>query len=134
MNAEATLLKESFVKAASNGDVFIESFYNNLFAIAPEARSLFPTDMSAQRKKLLLSFLTIIEAVADEDQLRSYLRLLGQKHAEEYGIQAAHYEIFEEVIMKTLADALAEDWTPELEALWLQTIQFIAAEMNSAES
>lgn len=127
--ADADILRASFLQASASGDVFVENFYRNLFALVPAAATLFPGDMTQQRYKLLISLTTIFEGLDDPRSIYPYMEQLGQKHLE-YGVEAEHYPLMGQALIQTLREALGEGWTPELEVAWLDGYKFIEERMR----
>lgn len=125
------LLSESFRKITQEGEAFVESFYLNLFAEAPETRMLFSEDMEAQQRKLLLSLTTIIGALDKPELLNPYLQELGRTH-QHYNVTPRYYAVAGQALLKTLADYFGEDWTPHLQNAWAEAYEAIAKAMLSS--
>ena len=47
---ELRRVQQSFEQATRNADALAVSFYDHLWALAPEVRAMFPDDMVAQRQ------------------------------------------------------------------------------------
>ena len=50
---QVKLVQQTFGQVAPIADKAADLFYDRLFAIAPEVRSLFPGDLTEQKKKLM---------------------------------------------------------------------------------
>jgi hemoglobin-like flavoprotein len=116
------LLNESFRAITQEGEAFVESFYQNLFAEAPETRMLFSEDMEAQRRKLLLSLTTIVGALDKPELLNPYLQELGRTH-QQYNVTPRYYAVAGQALLKTLADYFGEDWSPQLQIAWTEAYE-----------
>jgi hypothetical protein len=51
--AQIKLVQDSFAKIAPISEQAAVMFYGRLFEVAPAVRSMFPDDLSEQRKKLM---------------------------------------------------------------------------------
>ena len=118
-NVEIELAETSFEKIKPCAIEFVSSFYENLFAAYPETRYLFSTtDMDKQGKKLLNSLVLLVEGLRTPKELIPVLKDLGARH-KGYGIVTEYYPLMGEILLKTFADYLQEDWTPEVAQAWL---------------
>jgi hemoglobin-like flavoprotein len=129
--AQVELVQQSFVKVRPIAYHAADLFYDRLFSIAPELRSLFPQDLSQQKKKLMQMLAT---AVANLHQLQKILpavQALGLRHAG-YGVTNKHYEIVGDALLWTLEQGLGPDFTPPVKKAWTETYVTIAGVMTNA--
>jgi len=131
MRADVNLLKISFRQAASQGDSFVDDFYRNFFALAPDVEPLFEEDMGDLRQKLLNSLRTIIDSIENELFIRSYLGYLGGQHKHLYHVEGKYYPAFGQAIVETLKQYLQEKWTPAYEKAWIEAIQYVSNLMQT---
>jgi hemoglobin-like flavoprotein len=118
-NFNIELAETSFEKIKPRAIEFVSSFYENLFAAYPETRYLFSsTDMEKQEKKLLNSLVLLVEGLRTPELLAPVLKDLGARH-KGYGTVAEYYPLVGEILLKTFAEYLQEDWTPEVAQTWL---------------
>jgi nitric oxide dioxygenase len=122
------LVRLSFAAAAPHADELTAVFYRRLFTTAPEARTLFPDDLSEQRKKLAAALATIVEATARPDQLVPYLQRLGRRHVG-YGAVAEHYPVVADTLKATLAELLGPAWSPSLDDAWSAALDLVSTVM-----
>src|SRR6266700_3532355 len=78
-------------------DEVARRFYEELFALAPEAREMFPADMTLQRAKLFKELDEIAHAIPTLDAFVERARQLGLEHVD-YGVERRHYVAFGEVL------------------------------------
>lgn len=125
-------IRASYARLAGDPDAVAAVFYGNLFAMDPGVTALFKgTDLVAQGRKLM-GALTMV--VASLDRLGSILpqvRALGARHAG-YGVERRHYDLVGAALLKSLSDALGDDFTPDLRASWAAAYGTLAAEMVQA--
>ena len=67
---QVKLVQESFAKVAPISDQAAVLFYDRLFEIAPSVKGMFPTDMSEQRRKLMVMLAAVVKGL---DNLESIL-------------------------------------------------------------
>ena len=119
MSLNIRLLEQSFDLVKSHGMDFVSSFYDNLFADYPEVRPLFTrAEPNEQKKKLLGSLALVVANLRNPTVLADALRGLGARHVS-YGVSPAHYPIVGSTLLKTFAQFLGEDWTPEVRQAWI---------------
>lgn len=125
---ELAIVIETVQIASADRDALARSFYDRLFAIAPNTRELFPDDMTEQRGKLVDEFEFLVGAATDLDTFVDRARELGARHVD-YGVTTADYDAVETALLGALADRLGDDWTPERESAWRRLYRLIAETM-----
>src|SRR4051812_37288416 len=70
----------------SNAGELTRVFYRELFTMRPDARGLFPTDMTNQEEVLLSGILAAIKAMDDPARVEQILRKWGVIHRRDKGI------------------------------------------------
>lgn len=111
------LVKSSFELARPVAADVVAAFYVRLFELAPQLRSMFPQDLTAQRKKLLMVLATAVGALDKIETLLPTLHELGAKHTG-YGVRPEHYDVVGAALLQTLEAGLGEAWTPETAEAW----------------
>lgn len=124
-------LSESLQFLKSKGGAVARAFYAALFERHPGVRSLFPTDMAAQERKLIDSLVAVVEHVGDPGRLTPMLRELGKRHAG-YGAIADHYRIVCALLIECMARESGSAWSDQLEAEWAQALELVSAIMIEA--
>ena len=116
-------------------------FYKRLFELKPEYRSLFPDDMTAQKRKLLRMLAFIVRALdfpekdwrddvpAEEDLLLVVLAL-GRRHSELYRIPDESYVTVGEALLWTLNYGLGEAFTESVREAWLRVYTLLVRTMK----
>jgi len=124
-------LKTSWAAAAQLGDRTAEYFYAALFSLDPGLREMFPIVMGNQRGKLLAALGHIVSHVDDGDTLVAFVRQLGADHRR-FDVRPEHYPVVGQALLHTLATALGDTWTPELQADWAEAYGIVSATMIQA--
>ena len=106
---QVNLVTDSFRKVLPIAGVTADLFYDRLFEIAPELRSLFPEDLIAQKKKFITMLATIVTYLGDFKKIAPVVTGLGMRHVD-YGVIAQHYEPFGAALLWTLAETLGVDF------------------------
>jgi nitric oxide dioxygenase len=115
------LIRERLVPAATD-------FYENLFAVAPELRALFRTDLASQGMRFMSTLATISDLLDAPEELEREAGDLALAHAG-VGVRAAHFAPMGIALMVTLAETLGEAFTPELQAAWHAAYDHFASRM-----
>ncbi len=76
-------------------------FYDTLFAAEPQLRSMFPTDISDQGRKLATTIAVAIDGSDDWSRLAPVLETLARRHLS-YGVKPDHYGMVGAALIETL--------------------------------
>lgn len=111
------LVQESFAKVAPISETAAQMFYGRLFEIAPEVKTMFPADMTEQRKKLMQTLAYVMNGLSKLETVLPAASMLAKKHVS-YGVKAAHYAPVGAALLWTLEKGLGAAWTPPLADAW----------------
>lgn len=125
------LVQTTFAMVEPIADTAAQLFYNRLFEIKPELRSLFPEDLSEQRVKLMKTLKMSVAGLSVTDKILPALQSLGRKHVE-YLVEPGHYDYVGEALIWTLATGLGDAFTDEVKDAWLETYKLLASVMLEA--
>ena len=92
-------------------------FNYRLFDLAPDTRSLFSTAINTQDEKFVMMLDMVIQSLHELDQLSLQLTSLAQRH-QRLNITETDYQMVRQALLWTLATALEENWSLELEKAW----------------
>ncbi|MEO0830608.1 MAG: globin domain-containing protein [Pseudomonadota bacterium] len=127
---DAELCRKSYDMIVRRNANWAEAFYDRLFALIPEARALFPTDLEGQSEKLRATLQVALSMLESPEALVASLRSLGARHVD-YGADADHYQLVSEVLIDTLAECAGDAWTPEVSAAWANVLAVVTGEMRA---
>ena len=134
MAVDAILLRRSLALAFQRDPNLMSNFYRNLFLCHPGIRWMFQRNLRNVQEKMFEQVLrAVVDHLDDDAWLDENLRALGARHAA-YGVTREMYGWFGETLLRTLADALDEDWTDALEAGWAAAYARIVALMYASPS
>ncbi|MEE7447490.1 chemotaxis protein [Methylobacterium radiotolerans] len=122
--AQVALVQGSFAAVQPMGDSVADLFYDRLLETAPQVRSLFPHDLTAQKRKLIAMLALAVANLDKPETLVATVRDLGDRHVG-YGALRAHYEPVGAALLWTLEHVLGPDFTPEIRAAWSETYRVI---------
>ena len=74
------LVQSSFKKVVPIAGTAADLFYDRLFEIAPEVRSLFPQDLKEQKVKLMAMLSTAVSNLHKLDTILPAVKDLGARH------------------------------------------------------
>lgn len=114
------LVQSSFQALVDDVDVTAQTFYDNLFALDPSLKSMFREDSRVQGRKLMQMFLMLVNGLNQPESLVPVLSDMGKRHAG-YGVRPEHFPVVGEALLQTLAQALGDDFTPDIAAAWQTT-------------
>ena len=122
------LVQESFAKVVPIADTAADLFYGRLFEIAPHIRTMFPDDLTEQKKKLMAMLGTVVAGLGRIDTLMPAVRALGQSHAQ-YGVTSAHFAPVGVALLWTLKKGLGDAFTPEVRQAWATAYSVLSQAM-----
>lgn len=114
---QAYLVTASFSDAVARNPRLCDGFYEALFDRAPDARALFPHDLSGQPDKLASALGYVVRSLTQPGRIAEPLREMGRRH-DGYGVTAEQYALVGSVLIETLEKTLEEDWSAEQEDAW----------------
>ncbi|GMU84333.1 MAG: hypothetical protein AMXMBFR47_42030 [Planctomycetota bacterium] len=121
-------IESSFNLLAPRGPELVDRFYAMLFARYPAVRPMFPTEMTAQKRKLLSSIALVIQNLRNLEQIRNVLFEMGRRHAG-YGAQPTHYVAVRDTLIDVMAALTGPQWTAQLTGDWKAAFDFVADRM-----
>ena len=87
---QVQLVQTSFKKVVPIAATAADLFYDRLFEIAPETRTLFPQDLTQQKGKLMSMLGTAVANLHQFEAILPAVRDLGRRH-KGYGVASEHY-------------------------------------------
>ncbi|MFH0296967.1 globin family protein [Bradyrhizobium sp. 31Argb] len=114
---QVKLVQESFSKVAPISEQAATLFYDRLFEVAPAVRSMFPDDMTEQRKKLMAVLAVVVNGLSNLQSVLPAASALAKRHVS-YGTKPEHYPVVGGALLWTLEKGLGEAWTSEVADAW----------------
>jgi nitric oxide dioxygenase len=114
---QVKLVQESFAKVAPISEQASALFYDRLFAIAPKVKSMFPADMTEQRRKLMATLAAVVAGLGNLESILPAASALAKRHVS-YGAKAEHYPVVGAALLWTLEKGLGDGWTPAVADAW----------------
>jgi nitric oxide dioxygenase len=128
---DVALLQSSFAKVEPQSAEFSATFYRILLDKYPQLHPLFAdTDMAKQQSKLMESLRLVVANVENADEIVSSLKNLGKRHVK-YGAALTDYPLVGDALLQSLEQHLGADWTPDVQANWIEAYQTIAGIMTT---
>ena len=114
---QVKLVQQSFSKVVPISDQAAVLFYDRLFEVAPQVKSMFPADMSAQRGKLMATLAAVVNGLGNLQSVLPAASALAKRHVT-YGARPEHYPVVGAALLWTLEQGLGSGWTPEVADAW----------------
>ncbi|MBI5929751.1 MAG: hemin receptor [Chloroflexi bacterium] len=100
-------------------------FYNHLWSIAPETKTMFHLeDIEQQGIKLMQTLGIAVRAIHDLNTIGPFLYDLGQRHIT-YGVSKDQYNLVKSALLTMIEHCLGGDFTPEVREAWDVTYNII---------
>src|ERR1700676_3195317 len=110
---QVKLVQQSFAKVAPISETAATIFYDRLFEVAPSVKSMFPADMTEQRKKLMAMLAVVVNGLGHLESVLPAASALAIRHVG-YGAKAEHYPVVGAALLLTLEKGLGDGWTPDV--------------------
>lgn len=134
--SNAQLLQSNLELVVSRDPDLMQIFYSTLFERYPQVQPLFGRNSRDEQAKMLTEAVAMLVANVDDPEfVKQTMVGVGRKHVD-YGVEDHMYAWVGECLVATLAQVSADEWNPELETAWSQTLQAIsdiAVEAAAAE-
>ena len=114
---QVKLVQESFSKVVPISEAAAVIFYDRLFEVAPSVKAMFPSDMTQQRKKLMMMLAAVVNGLGNLESILPAASALAKRHVD-YGAQPEHYPVVGGALLWTLEKGLGEAWTPDVADAW----------------
>ena len=122
------LVQTSFKKVVPIAGTAADLFYDRLFDIAPPVRTLFPSDLTEQKVKLMAMLGTAVTNLHQLDTILPAVKALGERH-KGYGVSADHYAPVGAALLWAPEKGLGPDFTPETKEAWTAAYTALARVM-----
>jgi nitric oxide dioxygenase len=122
------LIAETARAVETRAEPFGTLFYERLFDLSPETRTLFPSDLTEQRGKLIDELVFLAGAAGDLPTFLDRAHDLGARH-QTYGVRPGDYDSVGAALLDTLALVLGPQWTEECRRAWRALYRLIAETM-----
>ncbi|MCG7492837.1 globin domain-containing protein [Thalassobius sp. Cn5-15] len=128
---EVELIQNAYQTLGPSKGFLTSVFYRRLFAIAPQARPLFPQDMDEQLTKLEKMLDMLVDNLHQPMFFMGKLKRLARRHVG-YGAQPEHYALVGEALIFAI-DEITPGGLPEVErGLWVEIYTAISNTMIDA--
>jgi nitric oxide dioxygenase len=110
---QVALVQQSLAKVEPISDQAAVMFYDRLFEVAPSVKSMFPLDMTEQRKKLMATLAAVVNGLSNLETVLPAASALARRYVG-YGAKPEHYPVVGFALLWTLEKGLGEAWTPDV--------------------
>ncbi len=114
---QVKLVQQSFSKVAPISDQAAVMFYGRLFEIAPQVKSMFPANLTEQRRKLMATLAVVVGSLGNLQSVLPAASALAKRHVN-YGAKPEHYPVVGAALLWTLEKGLGPDWTSDVADAW----------------
>jgi hemoglobin-like flavoprotein len=131
---QTALVRTTWQQVVPIADTAARLFYNRLFELEPDLRSLFGrTDMAEQRRKLMQTLALAVASLDRLETLRPALETLGRRHVS-YGVEDRHYDLVGLALLWTLEQGLGDEYTGSVRHAWTAAYTTLSTIMQNASA
>ncbi|QYK49433.1 MAG: hypothetical protein KF838_06170 [Phycisphaeraceae bacterium] len=127
----ADRLKSTYACVRAHDLRLARTFYNKLFAAAPDLLAMFRSDPESQARKLMAALDAVVRNLEHPQENAAMLADLGRRHVR-YCAKPEHYDLVIDLLIESMQEVLAEpdDAQPILE--WRMALRLVAQQMIAA--
>jgi hemoglobin-like flavoprotein len=103
-------------------------FYGHLFRMVPEARRLFPADMSDQHLRLLEALLLAVDGLDDPAAMEARLLSLGEDQFAR-GVEERHLQYVAHALVRAVRELQPAEWSSSLSSAWIGLYSWMIGHM-----
>lgn len=123
--ADKAAIKQSFSQLTQNESNIAESFYNNLFNMAPLIKPLFKSDRDILEIHFNELFRTAVHKIDHFQELRKDLLALGARH-KSYQAKMSHFDVVKSALLLSIEYELKGQSNDTIMNAWKQYIENIS--------
>jgi len=122
------LIRDSFHQLAPEQEAASQLFYQRLFEIAPDLRTLFRGEIESQGMRFMTTLGVILDHIDNAAALRPHMERLAKGHAA-LGVKPEHFVPMGEALVRTMEETLGDRFPPGARAAWEDAYSHIAGLM-----
>ena len=124
-----TDIRASWTALSMDPDSLTQTFYAELFRLAPEVKPLFGhSDMRSQRRKLAAAIGTVVHHADNLAPVVPVLHEMGSRHVR-YGATEAHYDVVGQALIHAIGTVLGASFTDAVRDAWVLAYTAVASTM-----
>src|ERR1700722_14642180 len=97
---QVKVVQDSFAKVVTISETAAVLFYDRLFEIAPAVKAMFPADMTAERRKLMMILAAVVKGIGDLPSILPAASALSPRHVSS-GAKSEHYPVVGSALLWT---------------------------------
>lgn len=105
-----------------------DRFYENLFAMAPAMREVFPENMRPQKERMAFALLEVVRYLDQPEEVAGYLRQLGAQHKRQIGVKPEDYPYVGRALVRAVSE-ISPSWSSSMSSAWIVVYEWITAHM-----
>ncbi|MEU0242001.1 globin domain-containing protein [Nocardiopsis sp. NPDC006198] len=121
-------VRESCASLPTGSTRLSESFYANLFVMAPDVRAMFPDDIRPQQRRMADALVEVVRYLDAPDHVAQFLRELGGRHYRELGVRPEHYPFVGRALVRAVSE-VSPTWSSSMSSAWVLVYEWITATM-----
>jgi hemoglobin-like flavoprotein len=123
---QIALVQESLRQVLPDADASGVMLYERIFALTPDTRGLFPSDIRPHASRLAAAVKAAVDGLDDFEVMAPFFVGLGGRHLR-YGVCPRHFDAVGEAVLSTLEEKMGDSFTPQVGDAWAAAWGVIAA-------
>lgn len=125
------LVQSTWASVVPIADQAADLFYQRLFELDDSLKTLFPDDMTEQKKKLMQTLAVCVNGLNELGEIVPAVQSLGRRHVD-YNVKPEHYETVGAALLWTLEKGLGDSWNADAEQAWTEVYGVLSTTMKEA--
>lgn len=128
---KVALVQSTWASVVPIADQAADLFYQRLFELDDSLKTLFPDDMTEQKKKLMQTLAVCVNGLNELGEIVPAVQALGRRHVD-YNVKPEHYETVGAALLWTLEQGLGDAWNTDVEQAWTEVYGVLSTTMKEA--
>lgn len=125
------LVQSTWASVVPIADQAADLFYQRLFELDDSLKTLFPDDMTEQKKKLMQTLAVCVNGLNELGEIVPAVQSLGRRHVD-YNVKPEQYETVGAALLWTLEKGLGDSWNADAEQAWTEVYGVLSTTMKEA--
>lgn len=130
---QVALIEASFTRVLRHKAALADLVYERYFALDPQARGLFPPDLTVQRAKVMQALTAIVRSLHSDADLARLAEGLARSH-QRFGLTGQQYQHMATAIIGALHDSLGAGLTDETRSSWQAAFDRLLLMVSDAQA
>lgn len=126
---QSRIIEQSWDKILIYNTELGDIFYYELFAKAPELKSIFKEDAKERSRKLLFAVVSLATKVHKLESIDEDVKAMAKRHIR-YGAKPEYFDVFGQAFLKGLENIFQDEWNSPYKDAWTELYKIVSNAMK----